>query len=191
MNAQFKNMSRNNYISYAAICWAILLFASCKEPEARRPVSVASGSYLKQNIRTAQEILAADTLAINQNISHLNSLTILQSAHGFKYFLHAPISEDTVTPKPGEKVVLTYSISNLQQQILYDTATVGNINYVVDKEKLFEGLREAVKLLPEGQTGTFFFPSALAFGNRGDGGKISPNQPIICTLSLLEIKTEN
>lgn len=171
--------------------WAVWLFASCKEPEARRPVSVASRSYLKQNIRTAKEILAADTLALNQYITQLDSLTILQSAHGFKYFLHQPVSADTVTPKPGQKVVLTYAITNLQQQILYDSTTIGTVNYVVDKEILFEGLREAVKLLSEGQTGTFFFPSAMAFGNQGDGDKISPNQPIICTLSLLEIKPEN
>lgn len=183
-------MLKNNGFWIVLTMVSIFLWSSCREPDARRPVSAASGSYLKQNIRNAQELLAADTLAINAYIAQLDSVTIKQSPNGFKYFFHQPTSTDTVTPRPGQTVLLTYAISDLQNRVIYDTASVGKVKYVVDKEKLFEGFREAVKLLPEGQRATFFFPSALAYGSRGDGEKITPNQPIICTLSLLEIKSE-
>lgn len=191
MNAQLKNMFRNKQTYLVGIFICLTVLFACKEPEARRPVSVASGSYLKQNIQTAQQILKADTTAISQYLHQLDSIAILSSNYGFKYYVHSAESADTVKPKPGQKVLFTYAVKNIRGEIIYDTTQIGQIQYVVDKEKHFEGLREAVKLLSAGQTGTFFFPSALAYGNMGDGNRIGPNQPLICTVTLLEIKPDN
>ena len=41
-------------------------------------------------------------------------------------------------------------------------------NYVMDKEELFTGLREGLKLMKPGEIVTFLFPSQKAYGYYGD-----------------------
>ena len=45
------------------------------------------------------------------------------------------------------------------------------ITYCVDKQELFQGLRQAIKLLKEKEEAVFFFPSEIAFGYHGDNEK--------------------
>jgi FKBP-type peptidyl-prolyl cis-trans isomerase len=60
----------------------------------------------------------------------------------------------------------------------------------VDKQELFMGLRDAVKLLKEGERATFLFPSSLAFGYHGDNNKIGTNVPLKSTVTLLKIEQQ-
>ena len=38
---------------------------------------------------------------------------------------------------------------------------------------------------------TFLFPSHMAYGYHGDDRRIGTNEPIICTVTLNDIKNEN
>ena len=59
----------------------------------------------------------------------------------------------------------------------------------MDKQELFTGLREGLKLMRSGETVTFLFPSQKAYGYYGDENKIGTNVPLICEVTLLDIKT--
>ena len=54
----------------------------------------------------------------------------------------------------------------------------------MDKEELFTGLREGLKLMKAGETVTFIFPSQKAYGYYGDENKIGTNTPIISKVTV-------
>ena len=60
----------------------------------------------------------------------------------------------------------------------------------MDQEKLFSGLRQGLKLMKEGETVTFLFPSHKAFGYYGDKEKIGTNMPIITKVTLYNIEKQ-
>ena len=78
-----------------------------------------------------------------------------------------------------------------ENDTLYSNEDIGIIKYKVDKQELFQGLRNSVKLLKENETATFLFPSSLAYGYHGDDKKIGVSVPIRVTISLLEIEKQN
>jgi FKBP-type peptidyl-prolyl cis-trans isomerase len=51
------------------------------------------------------------------------------------------------------------------------------------------GLRNGIKLMHKGDKVKFIFPSQSAYGYHGDDKKIGTNQPIICIVTLNDIKT--
>ena len=61
----------------------------------------------------------------------------------------------------------------------------------MDKEELFQGLREGLKLMKAGEEVTFIFPSQKAFGYYGDGNKIGTNVPLIVNVNLKTITQNN
>jgi len=57
----------------------------------------------------------------------------------------------------------------------------------MDKEELFTGLREGLKLMKSGETVTFLFPSQKAYGYYGDENRIGSNTPLICKVTVNSI----
>lgn len=55
-------------------------------------------------------------------------------------------------------------------------------------EGVIPGWREALKLMPAGSTWQFFIPPQLAYGERGAGRQIGPNETLIFEVELLAIK---
>jgi len=55
-------------------------------------------------------------------------------------------------------------------------------------EMLPDGWKEALKLMPKGSKWQIFVPSQLAFGQRGVGSDIGPNETIVLEVALLDIK---
>jgi FKBP-type peptidyl-prolyl cis-trans isomerase len=53
---------------------------------------------------------------------------------------------------------------------------------------LIPGLKEALKLMPVGSKWQIFVPTQLAYGPRGKGREIGPNETLIYELELLSIK---
>lgn len=55
-------------------------------------------------------------------------------------------------------------------------------------EILPDGWKEAMKLMPKGSKWQIFIPSQLAYGQRGVGSDIGPNETLIFEVALLDIK---
>jgi FKBP-type peptidyl-prolyl cis-trans isomerase len=49
------------------------------------------------------------------------------------------------------------------------------------------GLREGLKLMKEGESITFIFPSQKAYGYYGDQKNIGSNVPLVCDVTLLKL----
>ncbi|WP_025741467.1 gliding motility-associated peptidyl-prolyl isomerase GldI [Aquimarina pacifica] len=173
----------------------ILLFSSCKPSEARKPVHIKSGSFIDESISRNKELAAREEAEILKIINTDTINHYITSETGFWYFY---TKKDTVsyrTPKFGDKVSFNYNVKDLYGNIIYTKKELDTITYRIDKEELFLGLREGLKLMKEGEMVTFLFPSYQAYGYYGDDYKIGTNIPLITEVTLNNIthesKTEN
>ena len=175
------------------LCFLILIGCiGCEGPEPRKPVQRKSGSFFRQSVERNRKLLLAEEQKIKEIIEKDSLKHYMNSAAGSWY--HYLVVNDTAnyTPQPDDMVVMTYDILTLENDTIYSQEEIGNILYRVDKEELFQGLRDAVKLLKVNEKATFLFPSSLAYGYHGDNNKIGTNLPLKSTVSILQIeKSEN
>ena len=82
---------------------------------------------------------------------------------------------------------MEYNVISFSNDTVYSKADIGTVTYKVDKQDLFPGLRNSIKLMKENESATFLFPSSLAYGYHGDSNKIGINIPIKSTITILKI----
>lgn len=169
----------------------LLLMGSCKSPEARRPVTQKSGSYINESIERNKKIVASQEEQIRAIIEKDSANTYLSSPNGFWYYYNEKDSTATNTPEFGDVVEFDYNLRTLDGETIYSREELSTMTYVMDKEKLFSGMREGLKLMKEGETVTFLFPSHKAYGYYGDKKKIGADIPVISTVTLRKITEEN
>ncbi|MEL4307357.1 gliding motility-associated peptidyl-prolyl isomerase GldI [Joostella sp. CR20] len=172
------------YLKIALIC---CIFTACKQPEARRPISVKSGSFMRVSIERNKNLLAYEEAIIDSIIEKDTTHTYHNSANGYSYYFITHNPAETYLPKKGDVVKINYDIRTLEDQVIYSSDAIGTVDFKVDKEDYFPGLRTAVKLLKKGEKATFLFPSSLAYGYHGDDDKVGTNQAIKSTITLIDI----
>lgn len=166
----------------------ILLVSSCSSIEPRKPLNPKVSTTLLQET-------VALSKAINKNeenkilaLIKKDSLTAYKTAsNGFWYTYITKITESLPTPEPGQEVTFTYTISTLNNTIIYSEEELGVKKYKVDKEDFITAIQKGIKLMKVGETVTFVIPSYNAFGVVGDGNKIGNNQSIKSTVTLINI----
>lgn len=167
----------------------LLLFCfSCKSPEARMPESVQSGSFLKESAERNRKLNEQEQMLIKDIIKNNPDRDYIASESGFWYYYNTKIENDTIQPKFGDVVKFNYNVSDINGQEIYGNE---DKTYVMDKQELFTGLREGLKLMKPEEHITFIFPSQKAFGYYGDENKIGTNVPLICEVTLNTITQEN
>lgn len=169
----------------------LLAFVSCKQPEARRPVSVSSGSFINASVERNKKLYAHEQSLIEKIIKKDKENNYIASESGFWYYYNTKVEIDSLeTPKFGDIVNYDYNVKALNGSVIYSKEELKTQNYAMDREELFTGLREGLKLLKTGETATFLFPSQKAYGYYGDEHKIGSNTPIICEVTINSI-TQN
>ena len=112
----------------------------------------------------------------------------IASENGFWYYYNNKIEIDTLkTPSFGDIVNYNYNVKNLNGSVIYSREVIKTQTYAMDKQELFTGLREGLKLMKTGETVTFLFPSQKAYGYYGDDNKIGRNTPLICEVTVNSI----
>lgn len=168
----------------------VLLAFSCKTPEARRPVSVASGSFIDASVERNKKLNAKEKAFI-ENLMKQQEQDYIASESGFWYYYNNKIENDSLTtPDFGDVINYNYNIKDINGDLIYSTEEIKTQTYAMDKEELFTGLREGLKLMKSGETVTFLFPSQKAYGYYGDENKIGCNVPLICEVTINSI-TQN
>lgn len=168
----------------------IALVFSCKTPEARKPISVKTGSFIDESVERNKKLNAKEQASI-EDLLKKQKKDYLASESGFWYYYNTKIEIDTlVTPDFGDIVNYNYNVKSLKGELIYSKVELKTQNYTMDKEELFTGLREGLKLMKSGETVTFLFPSQKAYGYYGDENRIGSNIPLICEVTLNSI-TQN
>jgi gliding motility-associated peptidyl-prolyl isomerase len=170
----------------------IAIVSGCKSPEARRPVTQSGGSFINESIERNRELVAMEEAEILEIIEKDPSTEYLTSNSGFWYYYNkrSTDSTNTETPEFGDVVRFDYSITDMDDRVIYAEGELPTMRYAMDKEELFGGLREGLKLMKEGEVVTFIFPSHKAFGYYGDKDKIGTNVPIKTKVTLHSITEE-
>lgn len=168
----------------------LVLVFGCKTPEARRPVSVKTGSFIDASIERNKKLYANEKAFIENSMKQKN-IDYITSESGFWYYYNNKVDIDTLkTPGFGDIVNYNYNVQSLNGSIIYSTEDIKTQTYAMDKQELFTGLREGLKLMKTGETVTFLFPSQKAYGYYGDENKIGRNTPLICEVTVNSI-TQN
>ncbi|WP_372755619.1 gliding motility-associated peptidyl-prolyl isomerase GldI [Mariniflexile sp.] len=170
----------------------ILLAAiSCKSPEARRPVSVKSGSFIDASVARNKKLYANEKSQIEKIMKQHKDRKYIASESGFWYYYNTKVEVDSIKkPTFGDIVNYDYNVKSLNGSVIYSKEALKTQNYAMDREELFTGLREGLKLMKTGETVTFLFPSQKAYGYYGDENKIGSNMPLMCEVTINSI-TQN
>ncbi|MFL0353772.1 gliding motility-associated peptidyl-prolyl isomerase GldI [Xanthomarina sp. GH4-25] len=164
-----------------------LLLVACKSPEARRPISSKSGSFIDASVARNIKLNEKEQSFIKKIMKENPNEKYLASENGFWYYYNTKQADSLISPDFGDIVNFIYDIKTLNGQVIYTKDDIKTQNYVMDKQELFSGLREGLKLMKAGETVTFMFPSQKAYGYYGDENRIGTNVPLICEVSINSI----
>lgn len=176
------------------LCLMCLLALACKSPEARKPVQRTTGSFIKESAERNIKLIEKEEALIASIMEKDSVNDYVASENGFWYFYNTKDSTKLNTPQVGDEVVFTYDIKHLNGSVVISSEENGEQNYKVDQsnQELISGLRDGIKLMREGETVTFLFPSHKAYGYYGLDNRIGVNVPIRSTVTLKSINaTEN
>ncbi|HQZ25510.1 MAG TPA: gliding motility-associated peptidyl-prolyl isomerase GldI [Flavobacterium sp.] len=168
-----------------------LLISGCKQSqEARRPVSQASGTFMKKSAERNKKLIATEEDQIDSVIKSNPKVKYMASTKGYWYTYVVQNTLDTLTPKKGDVAFFNYEIKDLKGRIIYSEVELRPQTYAIDKQNIMTGLREGIKLMHKKEKVIFLFPSHIAYGYHGDEKKIGPNQPLLCTVTLHNFASE-
>lgn len=168
-----------------------ICIASCSKPQARKPLSHSSGTFMKESVQRNKKLVANEESQIDSIIKSNPTVRYIASDRGYWYFYENENTTDTIRPKRGDVAFFDYDVKDIKGNIIYSEAELQPQVYFVDKENIMMGLRDGIKLMNKGEKVTFLFPSHMGFGYHGDNKKIGINQPLVCTVTLNDIKPEN
>lgn len=180
-----------NLKSYFLLTIAILALVSCKQQQARMPVSRSSGEFLNASVERNKKLIKGEEGKIDSIIKSNPSVKYLTSQKGYWYYYETKNETDTLRPKKGDVANFDYEIKDLDGNVIYSQLELKPQTYVVDKQNIMMGLRHGIKLMHKNETVTFLFPSHMAFGYHGDNRRIGTNEPLICTVTLTDFKPQN
>ncbi|MEX0998222.1 MAG: gliding motility-associated peptidyl-prolyl isomerase GldI [Flavobacteriaceae bacterium] len=169
----------------------VFLASACKTPEARKPIKTSSGSYIDYSVEKNKKMIADEENDILEIIEKDSLNDYINSEQGFWYYFNNQTSSETEKADFGDLIEFEYDVKDLSGKTIYSKEELGPQKYYTDREELISGLRDGLKLLKEGETATFLFPSHKAYGYYGDLKKIGTNMPIISTVTILNIEQIN
>jgi len=91
------------------------------------------------------------------------------------------------TPAATDTVVTHYTGTTIDGKV-FDSSHKRNAPATFPVNGVIKGWTEALQLMKVGAKWQLFIPSELAYGERGAGANIGPNQVLIFEIELLEIK---
>jgi gliding motility-associated peptidyl-prolyl isomerase len=165
-------------------------FVNCTNQQARKPISQSSGSFINESIERNKLLIAEEEKTIDKFIKNDSLNQYISSPKGYWYSYNTKVDEATNTPIRGDIAYFDYELKSLDGTIIYSKAELKPQTYYVDKENVLMGLRDGIKIMKVGEEITFLFPSHIGYGYHGDNDKIGTNEPLLCTVTLKEIKKD-
>lgn len=177
-----------NKLTFSSIILLLLIVSACKSPEARHAVNATSGSFIDKSVARNKVLYAKEQKAFDDIMKTNPNHNYIASANGFWYYYNTKINDSLNMPIFGDLVDFTYNVKTVNGDLIYSKEDLKIQHYIMDKQELFSGLREGLKLLKTGETATFMFPSQKAYGYYGDENKIGTSVPLICEVTINSIR---
>ncbi len=179
-----------NLIILSAIFCSLLL--SCKGPEPRRPVQSKSGTFIAESAERNKLLYDKEKSQIEAIINTDTLNEYITSNSGFWYYYNQKDTLNSKMPEFGDVVTFTYDVKDLKDNTIVSAEENGLQYYKVEQsnQELTSGIREAIKLMKEGETVTVLLPSYKAYGYYGIEDKLGTNIPIKSTITLQSLKND-
>ena len=179
---------KNIKISFLIL--SLLALVSCKQQQARMPVSRSSGEFMNESVERNKKLVKSEEAQIDSIIKSNPKIQYLASQKGYWYHYEVKNETDTLRPKKGDVAFFDYEIKDINGTIIYSKEELKPQTYIVDKQNIMMGLRDGIKLMHKNEKVNFLFPSHIGYGYHGDNKRIGINQPLLCTVTLHDFKTE-
>ncbi|MDO4729046.1 MAG: gliding motility-associated peptidyl-prolyl isomerase GldI [Bacteroidota bacterium] len=167
---------------------SVLLVGCSSREEPRKPVSRASGSFLKQSIEIGVEQKEGEEKIFDSIIKANPDKEYHLSQKGYWYtFIEKNESEDYY-PKAGDLVYFESEVLSVVGDTIYKFGDLSEREYMVDKEDIIIGLRDGIKRMKKAEKVQFLLPSHIAYGYVGDKNRIGMNVPLLYTVKVNDIK---
>jgi gliding motility-associated peptidyl-prolyl isomerase len=163
----------------------LLVMASCRQIEARRPVTNSSSSTTKISIENNRKLYAAEEKAIEIVIAKENR-TYERASFGFYYTYIKKIDSVSAKPRFGDEVTFEYNVVSLKGDTIYYKDELSPLTKSMEQEYgIFRGMRETLKMMKVGEELMAYYPSYMGYGYYGDEDRIGTNMPFKSTVKLL------
>jgi FKBP-type peptidyl-prolyl cis-trans isomerase len=137
-----------------------------------------------EKILTAEERIAQDQATI---IAHLGSNDI--DAEKLPSGIWYTITKKADGKKPSEKATVTaHYEGRLLNGEKFDASYDRGQPFTTTLDRVIVGWRIAIPTLAKGEKGTFYIPSALAYGEKGAGANIPPNAVLVFDIELMDFE---
>jgi FKBP-type peptidyl-prolyl cis-trans isomerase FkpA len=133
--------------------------------------------------RREDRIFNKDTKDINQYLSD-SKITALQDTSGLQYILHNNSGGEK--PTADDCVEVKYKGRFLKDGVVFDQSE--KVSFPLNG--VIPGWKLGIPMLAKGDSGTFYIPSKLAYGQQGYPGAIPPDAILIFNVTLLDFKDE-
>jgi len=168
-----------------------LVAASCSKPQARKAVSHSEGTFMKESVERNKKLIKNEEQQIDSIIKSNPAIKYIASTKGYWYHYITEVTTDTITPKRGDVAYFTYDVKDIKGNVIYSEDELQPQVYHVDKQNIMMGISDGIKLMNAGETVTFIFPSHMGYSYHGDNDRIGTNKPLVCTVTLNDIKPES
>lgn len=144
------------------------------QTDLRRTMAANHRELAEKNRKRGTEFLAAYKLKPDaKTLSNGVAYRVLKAGNGPR-------------PQESESVVTRYRGTSIEG-VEFDATEKGKTS-TLRMNQVIMGWREALKQMPQGSHWEVVIPSALAYGERGVGQVIGPNETLVFEVELLDIK---
>ncbi len=170
---------------YFYLLFVVFLIASCSQNPPQYPTTYTNDGFLDYSKKKAKEQKVKEELLIQDYLATQN-VNFQKNKAGI--YMHNPNTDSLNWVQKNDTISYVYSVKDLHHNELYSEQEIGKKTEVMNKARMIRGVEYALKEMSPNTQAVALIPSGLAYGNTGDGNKIYPNQPIIITLKLFNIK---
>ena len=116
----------------------LVLICSCsqRQEEARRPISHASGTFIKKSIERNKKLIATEEKIIDSIIKNDTLKEYTASKKGYWYKYETKIESESDFPKRGDIAYFDYEVKDIENTIIYTKTETKPQVYYVDKQKI-------------------------------------------------------
>ena len=172
------------------VVFVISYLTSCRDDIiSLYPVSYSKKeTFIEKSKKNNKSILVYQEEQIKSYITKRDSLYYKKIGDGFWLAsLDSITSEKPFLARVDDEIYYTYCLYNLDDDLIYDSAKIGEKRETLSKANLIRGLYLALQKIEEDKWTSLILPSSLAYGFFGDGDKIKPLTPIVLELKINKI----
>ena len=169
----------------------LLIVSSCRQIEARRPITNSSSSTTKISVKNNRRLYAAEEKAIEAMIAK-EGRDYERATFGFYYAYITKIDSASAMPRFGDEVTFAYDVVSLKGDTIYYEDELSPLTKSMEQEYgIFRGMRATLKMMKVGEELMVYYPSYMGYGYYGDEDRIGTNIPFKSTVKLLGINMRN